>query len=209
MPSMRTRFGLSAAFAMLLSQAAMAADLDNSYVQAPYGQPATYDWTGAYVGGHAGVASSHLNPFSDGRGLAAGAQAGYNLQFNSAVLGAEVEGAYSGGADQNVHGGKLEEQWRLAAKAKVGVGLDKTLLYGTAGYAMTKFDNGNNIRRGPGWEGGYLVGGGVEQAFGNGLSAKVEYNYIVTPDVKTTTDAGTTRADINSHVIKAGINLRF
>lgn len=209
MLSMSTRLALSAAFAVLLSQAVAAADLDNSYVKAPYPQPTAFDWSGAYIGGHAGVASSHLNPFSNGKGLAAGAQAGYNFQFGSAVLGAEVEGTYMGGTDQSVRGGKLDEQWRLAAKAKAGMGLDKTLVYGTAGYAMTKFENGNNIRRSPGWEGGYLVGGGIEQAFGNGLSAKVEYNYVMTPDVKTTTNAGTTRTDIDSHVIKAGINLRF
>jgi outer membrane immunogenic protein len=206
---MRTRLALSVTSAVLLSQAAAAADLDNSYVQAPYAQPTTFDWSGAYVGGHAGVASSRLNPFSNGKGLAAGAQAGYNFQFGSAVLGAELEGTYMGGTDQSVRGGNLDEQWRLAAKAKAGMSLDKTLVYGTAGYTRTKFENGSNVRRGPGWEGGYLVGGGVEQAFGNGLSAKLEYNYVMTPDVKTTTNAGTTRTDIDSHVIKAGINLRF
>ncbi|WP_164737620.1 outer membrane protein [Rhizobium fabae] len=206
---MRTRLALSVTSAVLLSQAAAAADLDNSYVQAPYPQPTTFDWSGAYVGGHAGVASSRLNPFSNGKGLAAGAQAGYNFQFGSAVLGAELEGTYMGGTDQSVRGGNLDEQWRLAAKAKAGMSLDKTLVYGTAGYTRTKFENGSNVRRGPGWEGGYLVGGGVEQAFGNGLSAKLEYNYVMTPDVKTTTNAGTTRTDIDSHVIKAGINLRF
>ena len=209
MPSMRTRLALSVTLAVLLSQAAAAADLDNSYVQAPYPQPTTFDWSGAYIGGHAGVASSRLNPFSNGKGLAAGAQAGYNFQFGSAVLGAELEGTYMGGTDQNVRGGNLDEQWRLAAKAKAGMSLDKTLVYGTAGYTRTKFENGSNVRRGPGWEGGYLVGGGVEQAFGNGLSAKLEYNYVMTPDVKTTTNVGSMRTDIDSHVIKAGINLRF
>jgi hypothetical protein len=33
---------------------------------------------------------------------------------------------------------------------------------------------------------GYLLGGGIEQGFGGGLSARVKYNYINTPDVKST-----------------------
>jgi outer membrane immunogenic protein len=208
MPSKCMRLALPAILAVFLAQDVMAADFDNSYaVSTP--APTTFDWSGAYVGGHAGVASSRLNPFADGKRLAAGAQAGYNFQVGSAVLGAELEGTYMGGTEQTVRGGSLDEQWRLAAKAKAGVGLDRTLVYGTAGYAMTKFDNGSNIRSGPGWEGGYLVGGGIEQAFGNGLSARVEYNYVMTPDVKTTTSAGTTSTDIDSHVIKTGVNLRF
>lgn len=190
-----------------LAKNATAADL--TFPPETYQEPPAFSFDGAYIGVHGGTASRSPNPFSDGRGLAAGAQAGYNFQMGPGILGAEIEGSYLGDAEQKVRGGTIEEKWRLSAKAKAGVAFDKTLVYGTAGYAMTKFESGKGVRSTSDWQGGYLVGGGFEHAFGGGLSAKMEYNYVMTPDVKTTTASGTSKTDIDSHVIKAGLNLRF
>ena len=54
-----------------------------------------------------------------------------------------------------------------------------------------------------------VLGAGIEQAFAGGLSAKIEYNYIMTPDIRTSTISGSSEKDLDSHVIKAGINMRF
>lgn len=190
-----------------LAADAVAADL--TFTPQTYQEQPAFSFDGAYVGVHGGMASRSPNPFSDGRGLAAGAQAGYNFQMGPGILGAEVEGSYLGNAEQKVRGGTIGEKWRLSAKAKAGLAFDKTLVYGTAGYAMTKFEDGKDVRSSSDWQGGYLVGGGLEHAFAGGLSAKMEYNYVMTPDVKTTTAFGTRKTDIDSHVIKAGLNLRF
>ena len=193
--------------ALGLAAHAVAADL--TFPQQTYQEPPAFSFDGAYVGVHGGAASRSPNPFSDGRGVAMGAQAGYNFQMGPGILGAEIEGSYLGDAEQKVRGGTIGEKWRLSAKAKAGLAFDQTLVYGTAGYAMTKFEGDKGVRSGSGWEGGYLVGGGLEHAFADGLSAKMEYNYVMTPDVKTTTASGTRKTDIDSHVIKAGVNLRF
>jgi outer membrane immunogenic protein len=45
--------------------------------------------------------------------------------------------------------------------------------------------------------------------FAGGLSAKVEYNYVRTPNVETTSALGKSETDIGSHELKAGLNYRF
>ena len=184
---------------------ALAADLTPAYTDPP-----AFQWSGAYVGVHGGTAFTKMpNPFAGRNGWSGGVQAGYNIQTGPAVFGAEVEGSYLGGAEHRVEGGKIKEKWRAAAKAKAGLAFDQTLVFGTAGVAMTTFDKGGGVRDTGGRKLGYLVGGGVEQAFAGGLSAKLEYNYIRTPDVETRSAFGTAKTGIGSQELKAGINYRF
>lgn len=197
--------GAVLSLAAYLTGSAMAADLSPAY-----NDPPAFQWSGAYFGAHGGTAFTRMpNPFADRNGFDAGAQAGYNVQMGPAVLGAEVEGSYLGGAEHNVQGGKVKEKWRAAAKAKAGLSFDQTLVFGTGGVALTKFEKGDNLTDSSGWKTGYLVGAGIEQAFAGGLSAKVEYDYIRTPNVETTTALGTSKSTIGSHELKAGVNYRF
>jgi len=201
---------LFAALAITAATNASAADLTT--YQAPdagYEQPPAFNWGGAYFGAHGGVASPKLNPFASGKGLTGGVQAGYNFQVGPGIVGAELEGSYLGNNEVSVPNGKLEERFRGAAKAKAGLTFDRTLIYGTAGLTMTKFDSGKGISGPSGWKQGYLLGGGIEQGFGGGLSAKVEYNYVMTNDVTTYSSSGKSKTDLRDHVIKAGLNYRF
>jgi outer membrane immunogenic protein len=201
----RTKIALAAAFAACLGGAAMAADLSPAY-----NDPPAFQWSGAYVGVHGGTAFTKMpNPFAGRNGWSGGVQAGYNIQTGPAVFGAELEGSYLGGAEHNVEGGKIKEKWRAAAKAKAGLAFDQTLVFGTAGLAMTTFDKAGGVRDTDSRKLGYLVGAGVEQAFAGGLSAKIEYDYIRTPDVETRSAFGKAKTDIGSQELKAGINYRF
>jgi len=184
---------------------AMAADLAPAY-----NDPPAFQWSGAYVGVHGGTAFTKMpNPFASRNGWSGGVQAGYNIQTGPAVFGAEVEGSYLGGAEHGVEGGKIKEKWRAAAKAKAGLSFGQTLVFGTAGVAMTTFDKSGGVRDTDSRKLGYVVGGGVEQAFAGGLSAKIEYNYIRTPNVETRSAFGTAKTDIGSQELKAGLNYRF
>lgn len=201
----RTKIALAVAFAACLSGAATAADLSPTY-----NDPPAFQWSGAYVGVHGGTAFTKMpNPFAGRNGWSGGVQAGYNIQTGPAVFGAELEGSYLGGAEHNVQGGKIKEKWRAAAKAKAGLAFDQTLVFGTAGIAMTTFDKAGGVRGADSRKLGYLVGAGVEQAFAGGLSAKVEYDYIRTPDVETRSAFGKAKTGIGSQELKAGINYRF
>jgi len=202
---------LFAALAMAAANNASAADLTT--YQAPdasaYDRPAAFQWSGAYFGAHGGIASPKFNPFASGKGLTGGLQAGYNFQVGPGIVGAELEGSYLGNNELHVPNGKVEERFRGAAKAKAGLTFDRTLVYGIAGLTMTKFEGGKGVSTSSGWKQGYLVGGGVEQGFGGGLSAKIDYNYVMTNDVSTTTSSGKSKTDLRDHVIKAGLNYRF
>ena len=93
-----TAAGLSAGIGV----SASAADLPPApgYAKAPIA-PA-YNWTGCYVGGHAGggiIATSFVNTTSStdgGGGALAGGQGGCNYQAGQFVFGVEGEGAWSG-----------------------------------------------------------------------------------------------------------------
>jgi outer membrane immunogenic protein len=196
-----------AALAVLTTAgAASAADMQ---VQQDYSAPSASPFTGAYLGAHGGVVSPRKNPFRGGKGLDAGVQGGYNAELGPAIVGGELEGSYLGDAKVRVPDGRIQERFRVAAKAKAGVALDHTLLYGTAGLTMTKFRDSDGVQGPDGWKGGYLLGAGVEQSFGNGISGKVEYNRVFTDNVRTTAAGIASRSDVRDNVLKAGINYRY
>ncbi|SFB42186.1 outer membrane immunogenic protein [Rhizobium sp. NFR07] len=194
-----------------LSSAASAADLTNSYEAPSYNEPAgpSSDWTGPYIGLHAGTANDDLKPFSGDSEFMGGIHGGYNTEINGVVVGGEAEFSHLGDTQVDVPGGKLKERYRLAAKAKVGAPLGSTLIYGTAGAAMTSLRDTGSAEGPSGWKPGWLVGAGVEQKFNDKLSGRVEYNYTRTGDVRSFSDAGTRETDIGDHTIKAGVNYKF
>ncbi len=106
---------------------------------------------------------------------------------------------------------------------RLGVAFDRLLLYGKAGAALTNDKyassganallpqtfNANETR----W--GWMVGAGIEYAFTDNWSAKIEYNYmdLGTRSVRFTDDASTVfyLVDIRQivNVVKFGVNYRF
>lgn len=197
------------ALASFAATPALSADL-NSYEAPPaYNEPASTSWTGAYVGGHLGAAMPKANPFKGGKGLALGAQAGYDYDLGSAVVGAEVEGTYLGDTKVRVPNGHLKERWRAAVKAKAGVKLDETLVYGTAGLTATSLRDGAGVTGPDSVKGGYLLGVGAEHRFTQQISGKVEYNYVSTGDVRTFANGTASHTDLSDHVVKGGVNYRF
>ncbi|ECB6741053.1 porin family protein, partial [Salmonella enterica subsp. enterica serovar Panama] len=195
----------AAGIAASVSGAALAADaIAYEQAPAPAYEEAGAPFDGAYVGGHIGAASRKLNPFSSGNGFVGGLQGGYNKQFGNVVIGGELEGSSLGGAEVKSSQGRIKERWRGAAKAKLGAAIDNTLIYGTAGVTTTKYRDGRDVNAPEGWKQGWLYGVGVEQALGNGLSAKLEYNRTRTNDVRTHAAGGAARSDIRDNVLKAG-----
>ena len=74
---------------------------------------------------------------------------------------------------------------------------------------MTKFTPRSNVTSGDNWEGGLLLGAGVEQAISDKVSAKIEYNRVDYGKVRSTV-AGAKQADeLDSNTVKAGLNYRF
>lgn len=197
--------------AVSMTSAAMAADLTNNYAEPPvYNEPARASgWGGAYVGADIGMNGKGV--FRGDKGLALGVHGGYNVDMDSGVLGGELEVSHNGNADLPVPGGVLKNRFRVAAKAKAGVGVNnnQTLLYGTAGVTMSNFKGSNNVSGPDGWKPGYLVGAGIEHKLSNNLSARVEYNYVGTGDVRTTSGGTSSKSDVRDQTVKVGMNYKF
>lgn len=199
-----------AALASMAVTPVFAADLSGSYEAPPsYSEAPSSSWTGAYAGGHVGAAMPHANPFRDGKGLALGVQGGYNYDMGSVVVGGELEASHLGDTKVGVPDGNLRERWRVAAKAKAGVKLDDTLVYGTAGLTVTSLRDGSGVVGPDGMKEGYLVGAGVEHRFNQQISGRVEYNYVATDDVRTFSNGNTHHTDISDNVVKGGLNYHF
>lgn len=216
---------------------ALAADLPPPVAPAPvapvaYAPAAIYNWTGIYIGGHAGGGfgnSSWSDPFSGGSntfnssGFLGGAQVGANLQFNMLVLG--VEGDFSwtnlkgSGTDSLGDSINTGVNWTSTATGRIGAAFDRFLVYGKGGVAFAQdhssfTDTFANSASTTFTRTGWTVGAGLEYGITRNLSARIEYDYLgfgsqtlnfTTP----TTPLYTSNANLNVQEIKAGLNFRF
>lgn len=169
-----------------------------------------HDWSGNYVGAQIGASSSSFpSPFSSRTDVLVGVVAGKNMQSGNVVFGGELEGNFAEAEHRIGNGGRLQQSWNGNLKAKVGYAFDKTMVYGTAGYGVTRFKPKGDTTSAPGWEGGALIGAGVEHALSGPISVKAEYNYQRFNDVKSRVDGVQQRNDLKNHALKAGVNYRF
>jgi len=179
-----------------ISSTALAADLPARPAPvAPVYVP-VFTWSGLYVGLNAGVGwagsnnlyindslfgPSSLSIGSDA-GFVGGGQIGYNFQTGAFVFGVETDIQYAdlgskanwGGYSYSFNGGS--SQYFGTVRARVGYAFDRVLVYVTGGLAYgglnTNWWGGNNSNT------GWTLGGGVEYAFTNNWTAKIEGLYV-------------------------------
>jgi opacity protein-like surface antigen len=219
-----TRILVAAAAILGLPAAAMAADLPmQQQAPAAYTPVASvYDWSGVYLGVHAGYGWGETNiesPVaglddidSDADGFLGGVQAGYNAQWGNWVGGVELEATYSGIEGDDVAGLDTELNWMGTARARVGYAFDRILPYVVGGLAIGDVEATNTVT---GFSEsnthiGYTVGAGIEYAVTDNISVKGEYAYVDFQDESY--DLGTgipTDADLDAHTVKAGLNYKF
>jgi len=166
-----------------------------------------FTWTGFYagaqIGGGWGQSSDYSfvpmdKPRATGTGVVGGVHAGYNWQVNSLVLGLEgdVEGTgisktfdphqqfphYNVGDQFNA-----KVPWQGSLRARAGVAIDRALIYATGGLAVANIKSYYTYLGGIGFAGGgdyfsatrtgWTMGAGLEYAFADNISARVEYRY--------------------------------
>lgn len=195
-----------------LSGVAYAADAigqDYSYNEpVAFNNPASFD--GNYVGAQIGASSSRFpDPFSNRTGALMGIVAGKTIQNGNFVYGGEVEANFAEAEHRIGRGGSLQQSWNGVAKAKAGYAMDKTLVYGTLGYGVTRFKAKGNTTKAPGWEGGVQLGAGVEQIVSGPISVKAEYDYSRFSGVKSDVSGVGQKNTLGNHALKAGVNYRF
>lgn len=202
----------------LAATTSMAADVVYEEPSAPVVYTPSFTWTGFNVGVQGGYGWNDLD-LSEGADSASigadggilGGFIGYNHQFdNNWVLG--IEGDFEGNwAEETLDfaGIPLEYglDWQASVRARVGYAFDRTLLYGTAGWAV-----GKGYIQEPGDPkftdtfNGYTVGVGVDHAFTDMVFGRIEYRY---------TDFGSknydlpVKAELDQHAIRVGLGVKF
>ncbi|HEV2604788.1 MAG TPA: hypothetical protein VGU24_14100 [Microvirga sp.] len=124
-----------------------------------------FTWSGFYLGIQAGYASGEdrsrllfagtpvalpVSTRYDIDGAVAGVHTGYNVQLGMFVLGAEgdlelsaIEGSFaanSAGVPIGV-AARTNVNWQSSVRARVGVAMDRLLVYGTGGFVYAEIDN--------------------------------------------------------------------
>jgi outer membrane immunogenic protein len=222
--------GLKALLAALtvttaLGTAAHAADLPvRSAPPAPIVAAApVFTWTGFYVGVNAGygwntndddVVIPGVGTFEadDEGGFVGGGQVGYNYQIGSFVLGLETDIQYADIGGDNNFGGILDDDdsdsWFGTVRARAGVAFDRALIYATGGLAYGEVSNG--FTSSDDVSVGWTIGAGVEYAFTNNLTAKVEGLYV---NLEQDDDDLPAIAGVSDEtefgVVRAGLNYKF
>lgn len=173
----------------------LASDLPHRPV--PVVQPPAFTWTGFYIGVNAGmgwtnsgniaikdpiIGQVNMNTASK-TGFVGGGQVGYNWQHERFVFGLETDIQYSD-LKSGVSWAAYEwfgyqtsnSQYFGTVRARVGYAFDRALIYLTGGLAYGGL-NGNW------WHGttsnqGWTLGGGIEYAFTDNWTGRVEGLYV-------------------------------
>ncbi|MBM6595809.1 outer membrane protein [Microvirga pudoricolor] len=227
---------LSSVALLSLTAGAMAADLPSRRAPAPIiAAVPVFTWTGFYVGVNAGYGWStgenrYLDPAfgytgggSDG-GFIGGGQIGYNYQIGSFVIGVETDLQYAAVGNKGnyygayYYGGGSNDGYFGTVRARAGVAFDRALIYVTGGFAYGDLGNNNYYGlattpyyydRGSDANGGWTIGGGVEYAFTNNLTAKVEGLYVNLDTKNTGGLYYTGNGNTEFGVVRAGLNFKF
>lgn len=174
-------------------------------------------------------------------GIFGGPEVGYNFQAGSVVFGVEGDFEFSDVSDDdkdtNTDAGGLaltahssdDVNWFGTLRGHLGWALNNVLIYGTGGLAVGsvdykvrgEFNDGFSFRIDDDFTNwGWTAGGGVEWAFNDNWSAKVEYKYVnlgkESLKARAFDDAGEptefiekTEATPDFHSILFGVNYRF
>jgi outer membrane immunogenic protein len=157
-----------------------------------------FNWTGFYFGGHVGYGWGDATIIGDVDGFIGGAQVGYNWQLSrNWVFGVEAD---ISGTDMNSAIGPTHVDYVGTLRARIGYAWDRTMVYGTGGFAFSRAAVAGLHDT----DTGYALGLGVEWAIASNWSAKVEYMYYDFSDF-----AGIPGVDADASTIKVGLNYRF
>lgn len=174
-----------------------------------------HDWTGFYIGAHAGYGEADIHGSfesedalpgetfeENGRGpfdlnldgFVGGLQAGYNWQSGNLVLGVEGDVTFVDWSDSVDDGGatrlSAETDFVGTLRGRAGFAMDNLLFFGTAGVALTdtKFtaNEGGDSGSLRFKDIGLVLGGGAEYAPNENWSIKAEALYFLFDDERDT-----------------------
>jgi len=160
----------------------------------------------------------------EGDGFLAGVHAGYNYQVGSFVVGLEGDIAGVFGDDDDDFDGVIigpgglpvaysipssSIDWQGSVRARLGFAFDRALVYATGGFAFAGLSDGFGDADDDTLT-GWTLGAGLEYAFTNNLTTRVEYRYTSFDGdnvVFDATDFGDN--EIEFHTVRVGLSYKF
>ncbi len=225
------KFGLLTIISVVTLQPAFAADIAKN-IGASH---ASYNWSGAYIGGHAGVLQGHSKNYSDcdmpcsltSNTAAGGIYAGYNYQFpnNNFVLGVEIDASKMSFNKQRdtlafypfFDAVKASSQWQASVRGRVGYAFGNVLPFVTAGLAYAQSRQSyiehyanigvTDVSQERKILAGASFGAGVEYAFTPNIIGRAEYQHMGFK--RALYQNAFIAADLKTDVVRAGLAYKF
>jgi outer membrane immunogenic protein len=196
-----------------------------------------YNWGGVYIGinGGYGFGSSEWSAagvttgnFNTSGGLVGGT-IGANFQASQFVLGVEGDIDWTDISGNSVGGCgtlgaaavppvpatttcKTSNDWLGTIRGRVGYAFDRVLVFATGGGAFGNVQAVTPLATNSNSKFGWTAGAGVEVAFTENLTAKVEYLFVDLQDGSCTTACGaptTVAVKFDASLVRAGLNYKF
>jgi outer membrane immunogenic protein len=202
------RLGLNYRFANMGPSSALGYDAPISAFPAKAPTRHSLDWSGPYIGVHAGYGFGNFDATAtalEPSGGFGGIQSGYNWQLSrNWVVGLESDSSW-GSINDTVGASNVDIDATGTVRARLGYAMNRWMVYGTGGLAWAHADAAYNAgtvndRFYLGW----AAGAGIEYLITPRWSAKLEYIYS---DFGNITDNADT-ASLTASTIKIGINYR-
>lgn len=182
----------------MLTTPAFAADLPDIVFEepVPLPEPARFNWSGFYAGGHAGVVAGSVDPGIVGQksiyenAFIGGAHVGVSAELAPMFI-VGIEGDFDGSTydETRVYGTSpvnAQMDWTASARGRFGLafgqfvnmpGVADVQAYATGGLALAKFRAATPGYSDTNTHTGWTVGGGVEAAVTQNLTVRAEYLY--------------------------------
>jgi outer membrane immunogenic protein len=160
-----------------------------------------YNWGGFYLGLNMGYGFGTTNWIDSDdpggetgkfntNGFVVGPTVGFNFQTDAFVLGAELDfdGSWIDGKKTSSFcsftGAQCETKsfWLSTARARLGYAVDRVLFYGTGGGAIGDVSTGLSGFFQHHTKTGWTAGAGIEAAFTENVTARIEYLYVKLQD---------------------------
>lgn len=206
--------GLTSALAITMTGSpVLAADVDFAPV---------YDWSGIYVGAFAGlvfVETPYIpinfdDPEFGGASGLAGVLIGAQWQMDSIVLG--VEGDWGWGIGETAQNLIDETDYTINSvgtlRARFGYAMEETMIYVTGGLAVADatFDAYVLNEEDDATHWGWTIGGGMEHAFNDAFTGRIEYLYASFGEETYDLNVGEVEMEIEDmHIIRAALAYKF
>ena len=231
------RLLIAGALAFTAAGQALAADLPQPAPPPPQAPAAyiptvapVYNWGGIYFGANGGYGFGNSKQTSAAgtttgtfgvTGFMTGGTIGANFQTDAFVFG--IEGDFDGSWMQGSGGPAVcalagvlaqcetKNSWLSTVRARVGYAADRVLFYGTAGGAFGNIEQGANGATNSSFAGvskaGWTAGAGVEVAFADNWTARIEYLFVDLENASVGTP--TTTVTFDASMVRLGVDYKF